>query len=60
MRTIICFIYSGIILLILSSCSNALYFYETDKISLTLEARPDSTQPVQGNFGLKQRLALVS
>jgi len=45
----------------LVSCSNnnSLYFYETDKISLTIEARPDSSQPVQGNFGLKQRLVLI-
>ena len=45
---------------LLTSCSNALYFYETDKISLTVEARPDSSQPVQGNLGLKQRVALVT
>jgi hypothetical protein len=35
---------------------NAIYFYETDKVSLTVEVRPDSTGPVQGNFGLKQRV----
>jgi len=46
--------------LLLPSCSNALYFYETDKISLLVEARPDSSQPVQGNLGLKQRVALVT
>jgi hypothetical protein len=39
----------------LAGC-NAVYFYETDKISLTVEVRPDSTGPVQGNFGLKQRV----
>jgi len=44
----------------LSSCSNALYFYETDKISLTAEFRPDSTEPVQGNLGIKQRVALIT
>ncbi len=44
----------------LSGCADALYFYETDKISLTLEVRPDSSQPVQGNLGLKQRIVLVS
>jgi hypothetical protein len=48
------------VLLFLSACSNALYFYETDKISLTVEARPDSSQPVQGNLGIKQRVALVT
>lgn len=52
--------YSSCLLLSLTACTNALYFYETDKISLTLEARPDSSQPVQGNFGLKQRIALVT
>lgn len=46
--------------LLLPSCSNALYFYETDKISLLVEARPDSSQPIQGNLGLKQRVALVT
>lgn len=35
---------------------NAVYFYETDKISLTVEARPDSTGPIQGNLGVKQRV----
>ena len=48
------------ILPFLSACNNALYFYETEKISLTVEARPDSSQPVQGNLGLKQRVALVT
>ncbi len=41
------------------SCSNTLYFYETEKISLTVEGRPDSTQPVQGNLGIKQRAVLI-
>ena len=40
---------------LLGAC-NAVYFYETDKVSLTVEVRPDSTGPVQGNFGLKQRV----
>lgn len=52
-----------VISLILSSlligCANTMYFYETEKMSLTVEARPDSTQPVQGNLGLKQRVGLV-
>jgi hypothetical protein len=43
-----------------ASCTNALYFYETGKISLTLEGRPDSSQPVQGNLGFKQRTAVVA
>ena len=49
-----------VILLLVSGCTNALYFYETEKVSLTIEARPDSSQPVQGNLGIKQRVALVS
>lgn len=43
-----------------SGCTNALYFYETGKISLTVEGRPDSTQPVQGNLGYKQRTAVLA
>jgi hypothetical protein len=44
----------------LNGCAtNTLYFYETEKISLTVEARPDSSQPVQGSLGLKQRVALL-
>lgn len=44
---------------LLSGCANSLYFYETEKFSLTVEARPDSTQPVQGNLGIKQRVGLI-
>lgn len=44
----------------LTGCSNALYFYETEKISMSLEGRPDSSQPVQGSLGLKQRVAVVA
>jgi hypothetical protein len=43
---------------IFSGC-NAIYFYETEKISLTLEARPDASAPVSGNLGYKQRIAAV-
>lgn len=43
----------------LNGCSNALYFYETEKIAMNLEGRPDSSQPVQGSLGLKQRVAIV-
>ena len=60
MRTIIKRSVTPIFCLMLSSCSNALYFYETDKISLSLDIRPDSTQPVQGNLGIKQRVALIT
>ncbi len=45
--------------LLCCSCSNTIYFYETEKISLTVEGRPDSTQPVQGNLGIKQRAVLI-
>lgn len=41
-------------------CTNALYIYQTERISLTLEGRPDSTQPIQGNLGLKQRIAVIT
>ncbi len=44
----------------LTGCSNALYFYETEKMAMSLEGRPDSSQPVQGSLGLKQRVAVVA
>lgn len=44
----------------LIGCVSPMYFYETEKISLTVEARPDSSQPVQGSLGIKQRLALIA
>lgn len=44
---------------VLSGCVNTMYFYETEKVSLTVEARPDSSQPVQGSLGIKQRVALI-
>jgi len=60
MQTIIRTIVILLCPILLPSCSNALYFYETDKVSLTVDARPDSSQPVQGNLGIKQRVALVT
>lgn len=45
--------------LLLNGCVNSMYFYETEKISLTVDARPDPSQPVQGNLGIKQRVALI-
>ncbi|MGZ8190756.1 MAG: hypothetical protein ACXWTS_05945 [Methylococcaceae bacterium] len=48
------------LIILLNGCSNALYFYETEKISFTAEARPDSSEPVQGSLGIKQRVALVT
>jgi hypothetical protein len=47
------------LVIFLTGCTDALYFYETEKISLTIEARPDSSQPVQGNLGIKERVVLV-
>jgi len=44
----------------LSGCSNAIYYYQSDRVSLTLETRPDPTQPVQGNLGIKQRIAVIT
>lgn len=50
---------AALLSLLLSGCANSLYFYETEKFSLTVEARPDPTQPVQGNLGIKQRVGLI-
>jgi len=47
-------------LVIAGSGCNALYFYEQGKVALSLEARPDSSQPVQGSLGFKQRTAVVA
>jgi hypothetical protein len=44
----------------LTACSNAIYYYQSDRVSLTLETRPDPTQPVQGNLGIKQRIAVIT
>jgi hypothetical protein len=41
------------------ACSNALYFYDTQKVSFAAEVRPDSSEPVQGNLGLKHREAII-
>ena len=38
----------------------SVYFYETEKVSLTLEGRPDPTAPLSGNLGLKQRVVLIA
>ena len=42
----------------LVSCNSAM-IYETEKVSLTVESRSDPSQPVSGNFGIKQRVAMV-
>lgn len=44
---------------LLGGC-NALYFAESAKVSLSVEARPDASQPVQGSFGGKQRTVVVA
>lgn len=47
-------------LFVLAPCGcNAVYFYETGKASLTLEARPDPTSPLSGSLGLKHRIAAI-
>ncbi|GAX59331.1 FAD-dependent dehydrogenase [Candidatus Scalindua japonica] len=44
---------------LLMGCGSA-YLYETEKLSLTVEARGnDAAQPVSANLGLKQRVALI-
>lgn len=60
MRKINTFLISMGLAILLAACNNALYFYETEKISLSAEARPDSSQPVQGSLGIKQRVALIA
>lgn len=54
------YLLSLVLAIFLTGCTNALYFYETEKISLSVEARPDSSQPVQGNLGIKQRVVLIA
>ncbi len=39
---------------------NSVYFYETEKMALAVEARPDPTAPIAGNLGLKQRVVLIT
>lgn len=38
---------------------NHVYFYETNKIGLTLEARPDPTAPISGSLAGKQRVVAI-
>jgi hypothetical protein len=43
-----------------NGCTNALLFYETGKIGLSLQARPnDASQPLQGSLAFKQRTAAI-
>lgn len=60
MKNLNAFFCSLFILFILSGCTNAIYFYETEKVSITLEARPDPSQPVSGNVGIKQRVVVIT
>ena len=46
-------------LFVFSGCRNAVYFYQTDKISFTAEARPDGTSPLSATLGIKQKVALI-
>lgn len=39
-------------------CNSAM-IYETEKVSLTLESRADVSQPIAGNLGIKQRVAMI-
>ena len=43
----------------LAGCTNSIYYYQTDKFGLGVEGRPDSTQPVSGTFGFKQRVVTI-
>lgn len=43
----------------LSAGCNSIYFYETEKLSITAEGRPDSSSPISFNLGLKQRVAAI-
>jgi hypothetical protein len=38
---------------------NTIYFYETEKVSLTVEGKADASEPVAGNIGYKQRVVAV-
>lgn len=38
---------------------NAAYLYETQKVGLSIESRPDPSMPVAGTLGVKQRVAAV-
>lgn len=51
--------YLVVLFIIMLQGCNSIYFYETDKYSLTVEGRPDVTSPVSFNFGVKQRIAAV-
>lgn len=45
---------------IAAGCANAVMFSEVDRVSITAEGRPDSSQPVSVSIGLKERVVLVA
>ena len=46
---------------LLGGCTNSIYFYETEKLTLlTIESRPDPSQPIQLNVGFKERAVVVA
>ena len=48
------------LMLFVAGCTNTIYFYETEKISLTLEGKAaDAAAPIMGNLGIKQRVVAV-
>ncbi len=49
-----------LLMLLLPSCTNnAAYIYETQKVALAVESRPDPSQPISGTLGIKQRVAAI-
>jgi hypothetical protein len=44
--------------LLICGC-NSIYFYETEKVALNIEGRPDATRPVSGTFGASMHVAAV-
>ena len=45
--------------LVLVSCKNSIYFYETARFSMTVEAKANSYEPISGNIGYKQQVAVI-
>ncbi|MFM9913728.1 MAG: hypothetical protein ACKVN9_09370 [Methylophilaceae bacterium] len=43
---------------VLCGCS-AVQYYASDKASIGVDIRPDPTQPISGNLGLKRRVVLI-
>ena len=49
----------GFVTLLTTGCSS-IYFYETEKFSLSLEGRGDPSNMVKANLGFDQRVALIA